>query len=95
MTQEEVNPETTIITGNLLIANILANTLIDTCATHLVVSTCFIQRLGFKPDESMNAFRIMLPSGSSLLTNKIVRACKAEILNHKMLLDLVVLDDGI
>ncbi|XP_047340226.1 uncharacterized protein LOC124943795 [Impatiens glandulifera] len=91
-TREEADPKTTIITGNLLIANILANTLIDTEATHSFITACFVQKAGLKPEESLMAYSISLPSGSHLNSNKIIKACPVYNQNHKMLAYLVVVD---
>ena len=60
-TRGEADPNTTIISGNLLIANNSAYTLIDTGATQSIVSTRFVQQSGLKPDESMTVFKILLP----------------------------------
>ncbi|XP_047342550.1 uncharacterized protein LOC124946037 [Impatiens glandulifera] len=92
MNQKKVNPNSTIIIGNLLIADKLANTLIDTGATNSFISACFVQQTGLKPNESMAVHRIFLPSDPSLKTNKFIRACKTKIQNHKMLVDLVVVE---
>ncbi|XP_047326921.1 uncharacterized protein LOC124930637 [Impatiens glandulifera] len=92
MNQEEADPDSTIITGNLLIAHTLAHTLIDTGATHSFVSANFVQRSGLRPDETKTMYSISLPSGTSLNTNKYVRACKAYIQKHKMLVNLVVVE---
>ncbi|XP_047306302.1 uncharacterized protein LOC124909693 [Impatiens glandulifera] len=92
MSQKEVNPNSTIITCNLLIADKLANTLIDTGATNSFISTCFVQQAGLKPIESMAVYKISLPSGPGLKTNKFVRACEIQLQNHKMFVDLVVVE---
>ncbi|XP_047331522.1 uncharacterized protein LOC124935109 [Impatiens glandulifera] len=92
MTREEADPKTTIITGNLLIENILANTLIDTGATHSFITACFFQKAGLKPEESLMAYSISLPSGSHLNSNMIIKACPVYNQNHKMLVDLMVVD---
>ncbi|XP_047309824.1 uncharacterized protein LOC124913273 [Impatiens glandulifera] len=92
MTKEEADPKTMIITGNLLIENILTNTLIDTRATHSFITACFVQKVGLKPEESLMAYNISLPSGSHLNSNKIIKACPVYNQNYKMLVDLVVVD---
>ncbi|XP_047306356.1 uncharacterized protein LOC124909754 [Impatiens glandulifera] len=95
MNQEKADPNSTIITGNLLIGNTLANTLIDTGATHYFVSANFVQKSGLRPDETKTVYNISLPSGTSLNTNKYIRVCKAHIQKHKMLVNLVVVEmDG-
>ncbi|XP_047320545.1 uncharacterized protein LOC124924570 [Impatiens glandulifera] len=91
MSREEADPKTTIITGNLLIANILANTLIDTGGTHSFITACFVQKAGLKPEEFLMAY-ISLPSGSHLNFKKIIKACPIYNQNRKMLADLVVVD---
>ncbi|XP_047320414.1 uncharacterized protein LOC124924416 [Impatiens glandulifera] len=92
MTREETDPKTTIITGNLLIENILANTLIATGETHSFIIACFFQKAGLKPEESLMTYSISLPSGSHLNSNKIIKVCPVYNHNHKMLVDLVVVD---
>ncbi|XP_047307894.1 uncharacterized protein LOC124911451 [Impatiens glandulifera] len=92
MNQEEAYHNSTIITGNLLIANTLAHTLIDTGATHSFVSANFVQKSGLRPDKTKTVYSISLPSGTSLNTNKYVKACKAYIQKHKMLVNLVVVE---
>ncbi|XP_047313935.1 uncharacterized protein LOC124917583 [Impatiens glandulifera] len=71
MNQEEVNPDSTIITGNLRIANTLSNTLIDTGSTHSFVSANFVQKSGLRPDETKTLYSISLPSGMSLNINNL------------------------
>ncbi|XP_047310762.1 uncharacterized protein LOC124914292 [Impatiens glandulifera] len=92
MNQKKVNPNSTIITGNLLIANKLAITLIDTGETNSFISAFYVQQDGLKPVESLAVYKISLPTGPGLKTNKFVRACETQLQNHKMFVDLVVVE---
>ncbi|XP_047309877.1 uncharacterized protein LOC124913331 [Impatiens glandulifera] len=92
MNEKKVNPNSTIITGNFLIANKLAITLIDTGGTNSFISAFFVQQAGLKPVESMAVYKISLPAGPSLKTNRFVKACETQLQNHKMFVHLVVVE---
>ncbi|XP_075498853.1 uncharacterized protein LOC142537182 [Primulina tabacum] len=63
LTKEGVNPDSSIISGIILISGKVATTLIDTGAIHSFISEQFMHSLGLVPIGEIVHFSIVLPSG--------------------------------
>ncbi|XP_075478823.1 uncharacterized protein LOC142519676 [Primulina tabacum] len=63
LTKEGVNPDSSIISGTILISGKVATTLIDTSATHSFISEQFMHSLGLAPidEELFNVDLIVIP----------------------------------
>ncbi|XP_073158899.1 uncharacterized protein [Henckelia pumila] len=92
MTHDQVDPDSAIVIGMISIVSLPANVLIDTGATHTFMSEKFMNKLGLVPDKSFLGFRISLPSGEELSSNKLVRNCRIQMQGHVLCADFIVLD---
>ncbi|XP_075473333.1 uncharacterized protein LOC142504340 [Primulina tabacum] len=70
LTKEGVNPDSSIISGTILISGKVANTLIDTGATHSFISEQFMHSLGLAPIGEIVHFSIVLPSGDYIHSSR-------------------------
>ncbi|XP_073269352.1 uncharacterized protein [Primulina huaijiensis] len=75
MTKEGANPDSSVISGNILISGKEALTLIDTGATHSFVSEVFMHSISVEPTVMPLHFNIMLPSGDEIFRTSILKAC--------------------
>ncbi|KAL5583419.1 hypothetical protein UlMin_015861 [Ulmus minor] len=81
-----------VITGQLLVAYVLARVLIDSGATHSFISTVFADSLHRSKDTIRQTFRTVLPSGEIMLSSYWLRAVPVVVSEREMSVDLVVLD---
>ncbi|KAG6507998.1 hypothetical protein ZIOFF_033353 [Zingiber officinale] len=70
MTQEQVDLDTTIITGMIYVANIPTHALIDSGATHSFISEAYLTKLGIIPERMVAGYSVLLPSGEELHSNR-------------------------
>ncbi|XP_073159237.1 uncharacterized protein [Henckelia pumila] len=82
MTQEQVDLDTAIITGMILIADLPTHSLIDSGATQSFISVAFAAKLGVTPDIILMGYSVSLPSGEVLLSTSIIGTCKIRMQNH-------------
>ncbi|XP_075479317.1 uncharacterized protein LOC142520200 [Primulina tabacum] len=78
MTKESDNPDSSVISGNILIFNKKALTLIDTGTTHSFMSEMFIQSLSVEPTVMPLHFNIVLPSVDEICPTSILKACPVQ-----------------
>ena len=81
-----------VVTGQLLVANMIARVLIDSGATHSFMSTVFANSLHRSKDTIRQTFRMVLPSGGIMLSSYWLRAVPVVVSEREMSIDLVVLD---
>ncbi|XP_073025133.1 uncharacterized protein [Primulina eburnea] len=91
LTKEGVNPDTSVISGTILISGHVALTLIDTGATHSFMSEIFMRSLGIAPIFETLQFTIMLPSGDVICSTSVVRACPIQVNERILFADLIVI----
>ncbi|KAG6502908.1 hypothetical protein ZIOFF_035197 [Zingiber officinale] len=82
MTQEQVDQDTTIITGMIYVANIPAHALIDSGATHSFISEVYLTKLGIIPERMVAGYSVLLPSGEELHSNRMVKNYQMMMQNH-------------
>ena len=81
-----------VITGQLLIANILAHVLIDSEVIHSFASCKFAVCVSHDCDILMQGFSTSLPSGEILFSSHWLRAVSIIILGCELYIDLVILN---
>ncbi|XP_073039239.1 uncharacterized protein [Primulina eburnea] len=74
MIKEGANPDSSVISGNILISGKEALTLIDTGATHSFMSEVFMYSLPREPTIMPLQFNIILPSGDEICPTSILKA---------------------
>ncbi|XP_073030672.1 uncharacterized protein [Primulina eburnea] len=91
MTKEGANPDSSVISGNILISGKEALTLIDTGATHSFMSEVFMHSLSREPTIMPLQFNIMLPSGDEICPTNILKACPVQIASRLLYADFIVI----
>ncbi|XP_075473973.1 uncharacterized protein LOC142505034 [Primulina tabacum] len=91
MTKEEVDADTSMITGMFLISGITAIVLLGSQATHSFISELFVTRLGITASTTETQLAIALSFGQELQTYQIVRGCPIYVQGHQMYAELIVL----
>ncbi|XP_073019359.1 uncharacterized protein [Primulina eburnea] len=91
MTKEGANPDSSVISGNILISGKEALTLIDTGATHSFMSEVFMHSLSREPTIMPLQFNIMLPSGDEICPANILKACPVQIASRLLYADFFVI----
>ncbi|XP_073035232.1 uncharacterized protein [Primulina eburnea] len=91
MTKEGANPDSSVISGNILISGKEALTLIDTGATHSFMSDVFMHSLSREPTIMPLQFNIMLPSGDEICPTSILKACPVQIGSRLLYADFIVI----
>ncbi|XP_075500137.1 uncharacterized protein LOC142538724 [Primulina tabacum] len=79
MTKESVNPDSSVISGNILVYGKEAITLIDTGATHSFMSEVFMHSISVEPTVMPLHFNIVLPSGDEICATNIIKACPVQV----------------
>ncbi|XP_012833434.1 PREDICTED: uncharacterized protein LOC105954306 [Erythranthe guttata] len=91
MTREQVRQDPTMIAGTVLILGRPVYALIDSGSTHSFISSDACVRFGLLPTQVSHEYRISMPSGEEMITNKIVKDCPIQIQSQPMRFDLIVL----
>ena len=92
LTQAEADASPSVVSGNILIAGIPTNALIDSGATHSFASLKYVRKLG-RPLDNLNVrYSVSLPSGELMNSDKIIRGCTVLIDGRELFVDLIVLD---
>ncbi|XP_073049478.1 uncharacterized protein [Primulina eburnea] len=91
MTKESVNPDSSVISGNILIYGKEAITLIDTGATHSFMSEVFMHSISVEPTVMSLHFNIVWPSGDEICPTNIIEACPVQLGVRLLFADLIVI----
>ncbi|XP_075473362.1 uncharacterized protein LOC142504371 [Primulina tabacum] len=91
ITQEEVDDANEVVSGTVLIQQVPAYALFDCGATHSFMSKRFVKKLGHKPENLVEHFRIAIPTSRAIETHEIYRDCKISISNQAFSADLIQL----
>ncbi|XP_073120109.1 uncharacterized protein [Henckelia pumila] len=63
MQAEEADPDTTLITGRILVAGVATRALLGSGATHYFISEAFTRKRGIECEELFGGFTVTIPSG--------------------------------
>ncbi|KAL4010649.1 hypothetical protein IC575_030152 [Cucumis melo] len=92
MTQQETEDAPDVITGMILICNVLADVLFDPGATHSFVSSIFLTKLNRMLEPLSEGLAIYTPVGDVLLVNEVLRNCEVLVEGIRLLVDLLPLE---
>ncbi|XP_075515502.1 uncharacterized protein LOC142550151 [Primulina tabacum] len=91
MTKEGANPDSSVISGTILISGKAAITLIDTGATHSFMSEIFLRSLNVVPSFEPLHYSILLPSGDELWPSSILKGCTLQVNEKIYFADLIII----
>ncbi|XP_073133328.1 uncharacterized protein [Henckelia pumila] len=91
MHAEEADPDTTLITGRILVAGVATRDLLDAGATHSFISEAFTRKRGIECEELFGGFTVTIPSGEELSTKNIVKNLELLFQGQSVSADLIVL----
>ncbi|XP_073119703.1 uncharacterized protein [Henckelia pumila] len=90
MQAEEADPDTTLITGRILVAGIATRALLESGATHSFISEAFTRKRGIECEELVGGFTVTIPSGEELSTRNIVKNLELLLQGQSASADLIV-----
>ncbi|XP_073056921.1 uncharacterized protein [Primulina eburnea] len=91
MTKVGANPDSSVISGSILILGKAAITLIDTGATHSFMSEIFLRSLNVVPSFEPLHYNISLPSGNELWPSSILKGCTVQVNEKIYFADLIII----
>ena len=92
VTQQAADATLDVVTGTISLFDTDAHVLVDSGATHSFISQEFIERVGIKMRPTECSMVVSLPTGDSLIANRVYRGSKVTIASHEFEADLIVLD---
>ncbi|KAL0549321.1 hypothetical protein IC582_013802 [Cucumis melo] len=92
MTQQEAEDAPDVITGTILICNVLADVLFDPGATHSFISSIFLTKLNRMLEPLSEGLAIYTQVGGVLLVNEVLRNCEVLVEGISLLVDLLPLE---
>ena len=92
VTQQAADATPDVVTGTISLFDIDAHVLVDSGATHSFISREFIERVGIEMRPTECSMVVSLPTGDSLIANRVYRGSKVTIASHEFEADLIVLD---
>ena len=92
MTQLAADATPDVVTGTISLFDTDAHVLVDSGATHYFISREFIERVGIEMRPTECSIIVSLPTGNSLIANRVYRGSKVTIASHEFAADLIVLD---
>ena len=92
VTQQAADSTPDVVTGTISLFDTDAHVLVDSEATHSFISREFIERVGIEMRPTECSMVVSLPTGDSLIANKVYRGSKVTIASHEFEADLIVLD---
>ncbi|XP_073121505.1 uncharacterized protein [Henckelia pumila] len=91
MQAEEADPDTSLITGKILVRGNATYALLDSGATHSFISQEFVRLVGIIPKDAVTGYDVTLPSGEILTTSSVLNGVELELQGNLIRADLVVL----
>ncbi|XP_073120118.1 uncharacterized protein [Henckelia pumila] len=90
MQAAEADPDTTLITGRILVAGVATRALLDSGATHSFISEAFTHKRGIECEELFGGFTVTIPSGEELSTRNIVKNLELLLQGQPVSSDMIV-----
>ncbi|XP_075504525.1 uncharacterized protein LOC142541966 [Primulina tabacum] len=91
MNKEGANPDSSVISGTILISGKAEITLIDTGATHSFMSEIFLRSLNVVPSFESLHYSILLPSGDELWPSSILKGCTVQVNEEIYFADFIII----
>ncbi|XP_073138213.1 uncharacterized protein [Henckelia pumila] len=91
MQAEEADPDTTLITGRIVVAGVATRALLDSGATHSFISKTFVLSRGIPYEILEIGFAVTIPSGEELSTSRLVRNLELLLQGQSVVADFIVL----
>ncbi|XP_075478846.1 uncharacterized protein LOC142519700 [Primulina tabacum] len=91
MTKEGANPDSSVISGTILILRKAAITLIDTGDTHSFISEIFLRSLNVVPSFEPLHYSILLPSRDEIWPSSILKGCTVQVNEKIYFTDLIII----
>ena len=92
VTQQAANATPDVVTCTISLFDTDAHVLVDSGATHSFISREFIERVGIEMRPTECSMVVSLPTGDSLIANRVYRGSKVTIASHEFKANLIVLD---
>ena len=92
VTQQAADATPDVVTGTISLFDTDAHVLVDSGATHSFIYRKFIERVGIEMRPAECGMVVSLPTGDSLIANRVYRGIKVTITSHEFEADLIVLD---
>ena len=91
VTQQAADATPDVVTCTISLFDNDAHVLVDSGATHSFISREFIERVGIEMRPTECSMVVSLPTGDSLIANRVYRGSKVTIASHEFEVDLIVL----
>ena len=92
VTQQAADATPDVVTGTIALFDTDAHVLVDSGATHSFISREFIERVEIEMRPTECSMIVSLPTGNSLIANRVYKGSKVTIASHEFEADLIVLD---
>ena len=92
VTQQAADATPDVVTGTISLFDIDAHVLVVSEATHSFISWEFIKRVGIEMRLTERSMVVSLPTGDSLIANRVYRGSKVTTASHEFEADVIVLD---
>ena len=90
VTQQAADATPDVVTGTISLFDTDAHVLVDSGATHSFISREFIERVGIEMRPTKCSMVVSLPTGDSLIANRVYKGSKVTIASHEFEADLIV-----
>ena len=91
VTQQAADANPDVVIGTISLFDIDPHVLVDSGATHSFISREFIERVRIEMRPTECSMVVSLPTGDSLIANRVYRGSKVTIESHEFEADLIVL----
>ena len=91
VTQQAADATPDVVTDTISLFDTDAHVLVDSGATHSFISREFIERVRIEMRPTECSMVVSLPTGDSLIANRVYRGSKVSIASHEFKADLIVL----
>ena len=92
VTQQAADATPDVVTGTISLFDTDAHVLVDSGVTHSFISREFIERVRIEMRPTECSMIVSLPTGNSLIANRVYKRSKVTIASHEFEADLIVLD---
>ena len=83
VTQQAADATPDVVTGTIALFDTDAHVLVDSGTTHSFISREFIERVGIEMRPTECSMIVSLPTGNSLIANRVYKGSKVTIASHE------------